>query len=254
MSETVEPDDVQYHLQLREGDVGRYVLLPGDPGRCRPIASRFDNPRLVATNREYETWTGTIAGEKVSVVSTGIGSPSTAIAVEELIKLGADTFIRVGTSGAMQPGTPSGQLAIVTAAIRDEGTTSHYLPMEFPAVADPQVVDALAEAARRVGADYRLGVSQTKDSFYGEVEPQRMPLAERLDDRWSAWIAGGAICSEMEAAAIFIIGSINRARTGGVMHMWSDGDGAEDRARHLDTAVEALRVLIEQDGEGRTWP
>lgn len=253
MSEVDDPD-VQYHVQLREGDVGRYVLLPGDPGRCAPIASRFENAHLVASNREYETWTGTLDGEKVSVVSTGIGCPSTAIAVEELVKLGADTFIRVGTSGAMQPGTPSGQLAIVTAAIRDEGTTSHYLPMEFPAVASPQVVDALATAARRVGADYRLGVSQSKDSFYGEVEPQRMPLAERLEDRWSAWIAGGAICSEMEAAAIFILGSIHRVRTGGVMHMWSEGDGADDRARHLDTAVEALRVLIADDRAGLVWP
>jgi uridine phosphorylase len=254
VSEAVDDPDVQYHLQLRAGDVGRYVLLPGDPGRCAPIASRFDDAHLIATNREYETWTGTLDGERVSVVSTGIGSPSTAIAVEELIKLGADTFIRVGTSGAMQPGTPSGQLAIVTAAIRDEGTTTHYLPMEFPAVASPQVVDALAIAASRVGAGFRLGVSQTKDSFYGEVEPERMPLADRLTDRWSAWIGGGAICSEMEAAAIFIISSIHRVRAGGVMHMWSEGDGANDRARHLDTAVEALRVLIAQDGEGYSWP
>lgn len=254
MSEPVEDPDVQYHVQLHEGDVGRYVLLPGDPGRCAPIASRFDNAKLIATHREYETWTGELDGERVSVVSTGIGSPSTAIAVEELVKLGCHTFIRVGTSGAMQPGTPSGQLAIVTAAIRDEGTTTHYMPMEFPAVAAPQVVDALVIAARRVGADYRLGVSQTKDSFYGEVEPERMPLADRLRDRWAAWVAGGAICSEMEAAAIFVLGSIHRVRTGGVMHMWSDGDGADDRARHLDTAVEALRVLIAQDREGFSWP
>jgi uridine phosphorylase len=254
MSEEIDDPDVQYHLQLREGDVGRYVLLPGDPGRCEPIASRFDNPVHVAENREYSTWTGTLNGEKVSVVSTGIGCPSTAIAVEELIKLGADTFIRVGTSGAMQPGTPSGQLAIVTAAIRDEGTTTHYMPAEFPAVADPQVVDALAIASRRVGASYRLGVSQSKDSFYGEVEPERMPMAGRLEDRWNTWIAGGAICSEMEAAAIFVLGSIHRVRTGGVMHMWSEGDGAYDRALHLDTSVEALRVLIEQDREGYLWP
>ncbi|MCU1470594.1 MAG: Uridine phosphorylase [Glaciihabitans sp.] len=254
MSEEKDDPDVQYHLQLRRGDVGRYVLLPGDPGRCEPIASRFDGAVHVAENREYSTWTGTLNGEKVSVVSTGIGCPSTAIAVEELIKLGADTFIRVGTSGAMQPDTPSGQLAIVTAAIRDEGTTTHYLPPEFPAVADPQVVDALAIASRRVGASYRLGVSQSKDSFYGEIEPERMPMAGRLEDRWNAWIAGGAICSEMEAAAIFVLGSIHRVRTGGVMHMWSEGDGAHDRGLHLDASVEALRVLIDQDRAGYTWP
>jgi len=254
MNESHDPD-VQYHLQLRPGDVGRYVLLPGDPGRCEPIAALFDDAVHVASNREYTTWTGTLDGEKVSVVSTGIGCPSASIAVEELIKLGADTFIRVGTSGAIQPGTPSGQLAIVTAAIRDEGTSSHYLPIEFPAIADPQIVDALAAAARSEGASYRLGVTQSKDSFYGEVEPQRMPMASRLEDRWNAWIAGGAICSEMEAAAIFIISSINRVRAGGIMHMWSEGDDADaDRSRMLRVSVESLRVLIAQDKAGKQWP
>lgn len=247
--------DLQYHVELRPGDVGRYVLLPGDPGRCEPIAALFDTAAHVSSNREYTTWTGTLDGEKVSVVSTGIGCPSAAIAVEELIKLGADTFIRVGTSGAMQPDTPSGQLAVVTAAIRDEGTSSHYLPMEFPAIAHPQVVDALAVAAKRQGASYRLGVTQSKDSFYGEVEPGRMPMAARLQDRWKTWIAGGAICSEMEAATIFVLGSIHRVRTGGIMHMWSEGeDSAADRKRLLTTAVDSLRVLIAEDRAGKQWP
>lgn len=248
--------DVQYHVRLRKGDVGRYVLLPGDPGRCEPIAALFDAPAHVTSHREYTTWTGRLNGEKVSVVSTGIGCPSASIAMEELIKLGADTFIRVGTSGAMQPGTPAGQLAVVTAAIRDEGTSSHYLPMEFPAVAHPQVVDAIARAARNVGADYRLGVSQSKDSFYGEIEPDRMPMAGRLKDRWDAWVAGGAICSEMEAAAIFVIGSIHRVRTGGIMQM-SSGEGEQlpmSRQRLLETAVESLRVLIDDDKAARQWP
>lgn len=244
---------LQHHLQLGQGDVGRYVLLPGDPGRCEPIAALFDDATHIASNREYTTYTGTLAGEKVSVVSTGIGCPSASIAVEELIKLGADTFIRVGTSGAIQPGTPDGELAVVTAAIRDEGTSSHYLPIEFPALADPQVVDAIAEGARRHGIRYRLGVSQSKDSFYGEVEPQRMPLAGQLQDRWHAWVAGGAICSEMEASAIFILGSIHQVRTGGVMQMHS-GDGSADRGLLLTAAVEALRVLIESDREQRQWP
>lgn len=248
--------EVQYHVRLRKDDVGRYVLLPGDPGRCEPIAALFDDPAHVASNREYTTWTGRLNGEKVSVVSTGIGCPSASIAMEELIKLGADTFIRVGTSGAMQPGTPAGQLAVVTAAIRDEGTSSHYLPMEFPAVAHPQVVDAIARAARNLGADHRLGVSQSKDSFYGEVEPGRMPMADRLKERWDAWVAGGAICSEMEAAAIFVIGSIHRVRTGGIMQM-SSGEGEQlptSRQRLLETAVESLRVLIDEDKAGHQWP
>lgn len=247
--------DVQYHLQLRAGDVGRYVLLPGDPGRCEPIAALFDEAAHVATNREYTTWTGTLDGEKVSVVSTGIGCPSAAIAVEELIKLGADTFIRVGTSGAIQPDTPSGQLAIVTAAIRDEGTSSHYLPIEFPAIADPGVVDAIAEAARSLGVPHRLGVTQSKDSFYGEVEPGRMPMAGLLEDRWNAWVAGGAICSEMEASAIFIISAIHRVRAGGIMHMHVEGGDVErERQRMLETSVESLRVLIARDRAGTQWP
>jgi uridine phosphorylase len=245
--------DLQHHIQLRRGDVGRYVLLPGDPGRCEPIAALFDDAVQVASNREYTTWTGTLDGEKVSVVSTGIGCPSSAIAVEELIKIGADTFIRVGTSGAIQPGTLEGELAVVTAAIRDEGTSSHYLPIEFPAIADPEVVEAIAKAASRLGIPHRLGVSQSKDSFYGEVEPERMPMADRLHDRWNAWVAGGAICSEMEASTIFVLGAIHRVRTGGVMQMHS-GEGAADRGQLLTTAVEALRVLIQDDRGGRPWP
>jgi uridine phosphorylase len=245
------------HLRLRPGDVGRYVLLPGDPGRCEPIAAHFDGARHVATNREYVTWTGTLLGEKVSVVSTGIGCPSAAIAVEELVRVGADTFIRVGTSGGMQPFCGVGDLAIVSAAIRDEGTTSHYLPIEFPAVADIDVVDSLREAARRTGARAHVGVSQSKDSFYGEVEPDRMPLAGRLNERWAAWVAGGALCSEMEAAAILTIASIQRVRAGGVMVMAGNLEMPKEELEAavasltldglITTAVEGLRVLIERD-------
>ena len=150
----------QHHIHLKKGDVGRYVLLPGDPGRCEIIASYFDNPKFIAQNREYVTYTGTLFGEKVSVTSTGIGCPSTAIAIEELIAVGADTFIRIGTSGGIQPDTQVGEVAIVTAAIRDEGTTKHYMPIEFPAVADIDVVFALKEGAIQANIPYRLGISQ----------------------------------------------------------------------------------------------
>ncbi|HET7829136.1 MAG TPA: nucleoside phosphorylase [Candidatus Limnocylindrales bacterium] len=259
-------EEPQHHVHLRRGDVGRYVLLPGDPGRCALIASRFEDARLVAKNREYETWTGSLDGEPVSVTSTGIGCPSSAIAVEELARIGADTFIRVGTSGGMQPGMRSGELAIVSGAIRDEGTSSHYLPIEFPAVADLEVVLALREAARRTGALARVGISQSKDSFYAELEPDRQPIAPQLREQWDAYVAGGAICSEMEAAAIFVVASILRVRAGGLMICFGAPDLSEeqleaDAARFnldplLDTAVEALRVLIAGDrvaaaGEGR---
>lgn len=254
------PDGLQHHIQLKKGDVGRYVLLPGDPGRCENIANHFDSPHFIAQRREYTTYSGTLLGEKVSVVSTGIGCPSTAIAVEELIAIGADTFIRVGTSGGMQPGIKTGDVAIVTGAIRDEGTTLHYLPVEFPAVADPDVVRALREGAKRIGMPHHLGISQSKDSFYGEVEPQRMPVEKRLLERWKAWKMGGAICSEMEASAIFIISAIHRKRAGGIMLMAGDIDSPPqneeemkaftalfDVGRVIRTAIEGLKVLIELD-------
>lgn len=249
-------ETVQYHIQLKRGDVGRYVLLPGDPGRCERIASFFDDPQFIAQNREFTTYTGTLLDEKVSVVSTGIGCPSTAIAVEELIKIGADTFIRVGTSGGIQPDTKTGDVAIVTAAIRDEGTTSQYLPIEFPAVADIDVVLALREAAVKLELPYHLGITQSKDSFFGEVEAEKMPLADQLHKRWKAWVEGGAICSEMESAAIFILASIHRKRAGGVMMMVGAGDGlpkteADKELFHGDrairTAIEGVKILIEMD-------
>ena len=255
----MKTEDTLYHVQLKPGDVGRYILLPGDPGRCERIAAYFDDAHFVASNREYSTWTGSLSGEKVSVTSTGIGCPSTAIAVEELMMLGADTFIRVGTAGGIQPENRSGDVAVITAAIRDEGTTLHYLPVEFPAVADVDVVLALREAARRLGYTCHVGVAHSKDSFYGEVEPARMPLAPRLLERWEAWKQGGAVASEMEAAAVFILASIHRVRAGAVMLLIGNPaesmDGQDVEAfntmvaedRQIRTAVEALKTLILQD-------
>jgi uridine phosphorylase len=246
-------NELMYHIQMKKGDVGRYVFLPGDPGRCEKIASYFDDPQLIAYNREYKTYTGTLLGEKVSVTSTGIGCPSTAIAVEELIKIGADTFVRVGTSGGMQPYLRAGDLGIVTGAIRDEGTTSHYMPIEFPAVADIDVILALREGAKKAGTTAHLGISQSKDSFFGQHEPERMPIADRLLERWRAWVMGGTICSEMEAAAIFVLSSIYRKRAGGIMLIgWNqEGDHPEEHVSDLDplirTAIEGVKILIEQD-------
>jgi uridine phosphorylase len=255
------PDGRQHHVDLRDGDVGRYVLLPGDPGRTELIASFFDNPQLMAHKREYKTYTGTLLGEKVSVTSTGIGCPSTAIAVEELVELGADTLIRVGTSGGMQPYCKTGDVAVLTGAIRDEGTSLHYMPIEFPAIANLDVVMALQAGAQQAGISAHLGVSQSKDSFYGEVEPQRMPMDKRLLERWKAWTDGGAICSEMEASTIFVLASIYRKRAGGVMLM-AGGDmifeqlspeeiqqamALFDIRRVIQVAIEGLKLLIERD-------
>lgn len=256
MNDKIKPPEVMHHLQMKKGDVGRYVLLPGDPGRSEVIAQSFDNPHFVASNREYVTYTGTLLGEKVSVTSTGIGCPSTAIAVEELCMLGADTFIRVGTSGGMQPDIIPGELAIITAAIRDEGTTLHYMPLEFPAVADVEIVMALREAAEKLGHPHRLGISHSKDSFYGQHQPERMPVADRLQQRWKAWRMGGAICSEMEAASIFVLSSIYRKRAGGIMLMAANQESKDPKMRHMEnesldaliaTTIEAVKILVEKD-------
>jgi len=251
-----EPDGRFHHIGLLPGEVGRYVLLPGDPGRVEKIASRFDDPRFVASHREYVTWTGTLDGVPVSCTSTGIGCPSTAIAVEELVGAGADTFIRVGTSGAMQPDLRTGDVGVITGAIRDEGTSRHYLPLEFPAVADVDITVALRDGARDAGVPFHLGVAQSKDSFYGQHEPGRMPIAAELGRRWDAWVAGGAICSEMEAATLFIVASTLRVRAGGVMLIFQNLDHQppseedlrnDDVERVIDVAVAGLRRLIAAD-------
>ena len=237
---------LQHHIHLKEGDVGEYVLMPGDPGRAEVIARHFDNAAHVATNREYVTYTGFLDGVKVSVTSTGIGCPSSAIAMEELVRVGAKTFIRVGTSGSIQPGTQSGELAIVTGAIRDEGTSLHYMPAEFPAVANYEVVQALRKAATTKGLAHRVGISQSKDSFYGEVEPEHSGVTQRLLDRWKAWEIGGAICSEMEASTLFIVASMLRVRAGGIMVMHGEGElGSLEPL--IETAVLAVRELIKGD-------
>ncbi|MCE5208929.1 MAG: nucleoside phosphorylase [Chloroflexi bacterium] len=245
-------NELMHHIDMKKGDVGRYVLLPGDPGRCELIASYFENPQLIANKREYKTYTGTLLGEKVSVTSTGIGGPSTAIAVEELSMLGADTFIRVGTSGGMQPDLVPGDLAIVTGAIRDEGTTLHYMPVEFPAVANIECTIALRDAAIRLKKPYHLGISQSKDSFYGQHAPERMPVANHLLDRWKAWKMGGAICSEMEAATLYIVSSYLRRRAGGIMLIQANQESEDrtvvyDLSDLLQVSTEALKILIEQD-------
>ena len=245
-------NELMHHIDMKKGDVGRYVLLPGDPGRCELIASYFENPQLIANKREYKTYTGTLLGEKVSVTSTGIGGPSTAIAVEELTMLGADTFIRVGTSGGMQPDLVPGDLAIVTGAIRDEGTTLHYMPVEFPAVANIECTIALRDAAIRLKKPYHLGISQSKDSFYGQHAPERMPVANHLLDRWKAWKMGGAICSEMEAATLYIVSSYLHRRAGGIMLIMANQESEDrtvvyDLSDLLQVSIEALKILIEQD-------
>jgi len=235
---------LQYHIKMSSGDIGRYVLLPGDPDRVPLIASFLDNAQLVAENREHRTYTGSIKGTQVSVTSTGIGGPSTAIAVEELAKLGADTFIRVGTSGMMQDFIKPGNLIVVSGAVRDEGTALHYMPIDFPAIAHLDVVECLRQACEATGVTYHVGLSHSKDSFYGEVEPDRMPISQTLKHRWDAWVQAGVLCSEMEAAALFVLASTLGKRAGGIMVAGGSHVGLEPLCK---TAVESIRMLIDID-------
>ena len=247
-----------YHIQVAPGEVGRYVILPGDPKRCEKIAEYFDNPVLVADNREYVTYTGTLDGVKVSVTSTGIGGPSAAIAMEELKRCGADTFLRVGTCGGMQLEVKGGDLVIATGAIRAEGTSKEYAPVEYPAVADFDIALAMRQAAASLGFTAHLGVVQCKDSFYGQHEPEVKPVSYELLNKWEAWIRCGCLASEMESAALFVVGSCLKVRVGTVLLTIANQERAKagleneqvhDTSGAIRTAVEAIRLLIKQDAQ-----
>ncbi|WP_283672990.1 uridine phosphorylase [Butyricicoccus sp. Marseille-Q5471] len=251
-------DGKQMHLHIKKGDIGRYVILPGDPGRCEKIAAYFDQPQKIASNREYTVFTGTLDGVPVAVCSTGIGGPSAAIALEELVECGADTFIRVGTSGGIVDEVSGGDVVIATAAIRQEGTSREYLPIEFPAAASFPVVSALRDAAVTLGLRHHIGVIQSKDSFYGEIRPAAQAIADELLAKWKAWKAAGALTSEMETAALFIAAQVLHVRCGAVLNVLWNADNDEapsippDAAeRGVRTAVEALRILIREDAAAK---
>lgn len=255
MVDYTEGSGKQYHLEIGPGDVGEYVILPGDPKRCAKIAAYLENPELIADSREYVTYTGTLDGVKVSVTSTGIGGPSASIAMEELYRCGAKTFIRVGTCGGMQLDVKGGDLVIATGAIRMEGTSKEYAPIEFPAVADLDVTNALREAARRLGFRHHTGVVECKDSFYGQHEPEKKPVAYELLNKWDAWITCGALASEMESAAMFIVGSVLKVRVGTVLLTVANQERAKaglsneqvhDTDEAIRCAIEAVRILAGQ--------
>ena len=233
----------QYHVELSKGDVGRYVILPGDPGRVELIAKFLDSPRKVAHHREYVTYTGFLEGIPVSITSTGIGGPSTAIAVEELIAVGADTFIRIATAGMVQDYFDLNDCIIATGSVRDEGTTRQYMPLSFPAVADFDVVSALRQAAKSCGKRAHVGIVQSKDAFYGEAEPETIPIEPLHRYQWDAWKKGGVLASEMESATLFVVSAIRRVRAGCILN--NRGDMNET----IRVAVEAMRLLIRQDQE-----
>ena len=254
-------ENIRFHLKVTDEQVGRYVILPGDPGRVEKIARYLDNPKHIVSNREYTTYTGTLLGEKVSVVSTGIGGPSAAIAVEELIMSGAHTFIRVGTSGGIDLKVAGGDLIVASGAIRGDGTSKEYIPEEYPAVPDYEVLNALKTAGDKlssgeIGNNCHVGVIQSKDSFYGEIEPEKMPIAEHLVNRWAAYVRCGCLTSEMEAATIFSVAIARHVRAGAVLTaLWNvertkaglPDPVCESSERAIQCAVEAIKLLIESD-------
>lgn len=246
----------QFHINCAPGEVGRYCLLPGDPGRCEAIARYFDHPVRVAANREFVTYTGGLLGERVSVTSTGIGGPSASIAMEELVNLGADTFIRVGTCGGIRLDVTSGDIIIATGAVRMEGTSREYAPIEFPAVPHYEALTALVDAAKASGRRWHAGVVQCKDSFYGQHSPERMPVVGELQAKWEAWKRLGVLASEMESAALFTVAAARGVRCGSAFHViWNQERNAAglDQIRDEDTeavvrlGVEAVKLMIQRD-------
>lgn len=251
-------EGLQYHIGLRKGDVGKYVILPGDPKRCEKIARHFDDAKLIADSREYVTYTGYLDGVKVSVTSTGIGGPSASIALEELVRVGADTFLRVGTCGGMQTDIIGGDLVIATGAIRMEGTSKEYAPIEFPAVANLEITNALVQAAKDLNKKYHVGIVQCKDAFYGQHEPETKPVDYELVNKWNAWVRLGCKASEMESAALFVVGDYLRVRVGSsflvVANQEREKLGLENPVVHdteaaIEVTVQAIRNLIKQDKE-----
>ena len=242
-----------YHIGFDDSHAAKYAILPGDPGRVESIAALLDAPRFYHQNREYTTWLGSLEGETVLVMSTGMGGPSTAIGVEELCQTGVRTLIRVGTCGGMQTEVIGGDLVVATGAVRMEGTSREYAPIEYPAVADLTVTNALAQAARALGYPCHTGVVHCKDSFYGQHSPERMPVGEELQYKWRAWIKAGCLASEMESAALFIVAQTLRVRAGCVLTaVWNQERARQglsnpethDSSSAIRTAVEAVRALI----------
>ena len=245
-----------YHIGIGAEHGARYAILPGDPGRVEVIARHLEHPRFLSEHREYTAWIGELDGVPVLVMSTGMGGPSTAICVEELKTTGVDTFIRLGTCGGMQPEVVGGDLVIATGAIRMEGTSREYVPIEFPAVPNLGVTNALVDAAESLGLRYHTGVVQCKDSFYGQHEPSRMPVGYELEAKWRAWIGAGCLASEMESAALFIVASTLRVRAASLFTVvWNQerarlglpNPECHDNENAIRVAVEAVRRLIAQD-------
>ena len=247
---------MQFHIRCKEGDVGRYCFLPGDPGRCEAIASHFDNPFHVGMNREYNIYTGMLLGEKVSVCSTGIGGPSAAIAMEELSAIGVDTFIRIGTCGGIDMDVLPGDVVVANGAIRFEHASREYAPLEFPAVPNFDITAALKAASEDLGYRTHVGVVQCKDSFYGQHAPEKSPVSYELLQKWESWKRLGVKASEMESATLFVVAAALGVRCGSCFHaVWNQEREkaglvmpmTEDTSGAIRVGIEAMKRIIAAD-------
>jgi uridine phosphorylase len=246
-------DEVQYHIEVGPGDVADAVLLPGNPERVDKITALWDDHEAVAHHREYRTATGTYDGADISVTSTGIGSPSAAIAVEELARVGADTFVRVGSCGAIQPEMDVGDLVITSGGVRQEGTSDEYVREDYPAVADHEVVSALVAAAERLGYDYHVGLTMSADSFYaGQGRPGFAGFEAAGSDTLVEELQDANVKNiEMEAAALLTIANVYGLRAGAVCSVYANRVTGEFRtegeSRAAETASLAVKLLARMD-------
>lgn len=245
-----------FHIGITREQGAKYAILPGDPGRVPLIAAYLDEAQPLGANREFTSWCGTLYGERVIVMSTGIGGPSAAIALEELCQAGLQTAIRSGTCGGIQEEVVPGDIIVPTSAVRMEGTSKEYAPLEFPAAADFRVVKALVGAAEQNGFRVHTGIVQSKDSFYGQHDPEQMPVSYKLKHKWEAWKRLGVLASEMESAALFTVAAARHVRVGCVLHaLWNQErkrKGYEDSddfdlSAAIKTAVDAMKLLILED-------
>jgi uridine phosphorylase len=247
-------DEKKYHVGLARGDVGEYVLVPGDPFRTPMVAKHLDGAKEVAFSREYRTFTGTVDGVPVSTMSTGMGGPSVAIGVEELAELGVHTFLREGTCGAAQPEIKMGDLVIAIGSVRSEGTPDGYVPKEYPAIASLDVTNALVEAATAAGVPYHVGVIRSVDALYSDLMPERMPRPHHLREELDMWSRAGILSNDMETSTLFVVSRLRKLRAG-TINLCVDELGAGE-IHHLDpsymdrmlkVAVDAIRLLIARD-------
>lgn len=245
-----------YHIGIDDSHKAKYAILPGDPGRVEKIAKYLDEPIKIGQNREYTTYLGKLEGENVLVMSTGMGGPSTAIGVEELFMTGVENFIRLGTCGGMNMEVIGGDLVIATGAIKLDGTSDEYLPKEFPAVANFELTQSLVDAAKEKGYRYHAGVVQCKDSFYGQHDPDRMPVGYELMNKWNAYIKGNALASEMESATLFSVCQVLGARSACILNViWNqerekaglDNPNHPDTSLAIEVAIEAIRKEIKKN-------